>query len=438
MIKDISQQIDKKKFWEFIGKKTDVQKGDLKSVVRKILNDRNVLLNTINKYDTPFFLLDQQELSKSIDEFRSAFYKYIPSSEIFYAMKSNDCEYVIKEVVKQGLGVDVSGERELKIALQMGAKNIVFSGPGKTDKELEIALENSDKLILHIDSFSELRRLGELSDRKKQKVRCGIRVFTKFHGKWTKFGISIDRIGEFWKEAEKYKFIDLQGIQCHISWNTSAKPYENIIKEIFNSIKIDNVENKIKFIDLGGGFYPDSLEGYFPWATPQGKIISTYKYAIGSETNFADKYYIEKSITIEKFAQGIKDSLSKHINPKLENVKILFEPGRIISTKSMHIVFKIIDIKKNFAIADAGTNMTGWEKKLNTYYPLINLTNPSDQEIPYQIFGSLCTPDDIWGYYFYGSKIEEGDIILAPYRGAYTYSFRQEFIKGIPEVFVME
>jgi len=52
------------------------------------------------------------------------------------------------------------------------------------------------------------------------------------------------------------------------------------------------------------------------------------------------------------------------------------------------------------------------------------------------VLGSLCTPHDLWGYSYWGSGIEPGDVLLIPCQGAYTYSLRQEFIKPLPEVAV--
>ena len=57
------------------------------------------------------------------------------------------------------------------------------------------------------------------------------------------------------------------------------------------------------------------------------------------------------------------------------------------------------------------------------------------REIPFMLYGSLCTPEDIWSYYLYtASDPKEGDIVLVPFQGAYTYTLAQEFIKEIPPV----
>jgi len=89
---------------------------------------------------------------------------------------------------------------------------------------------------------------------------------------------------------------------------------------------------------------------------------------------------------------------------------------------------------KDVVITDGGINLLGWERPLSEFIPIINLTRPSLKERPLRIFGSLCTPLDIWGSSIFGEGAFPGDILLVPNQGAYTYSLRQSFIKPIARV----
>jgi diaminopimelate decarboxylase len=108
------------------------------------------------------------------------------------------------------------------------------------------------------------------------------------------------------------------------------------------------------------------------------------------------------------------------------------------------MLLRIIDIKKNknnsFGITDGSGNMIGWEKYEFFYYaPVINLSQfDTKNEIPFITYGSLCMPDDIWGYYMYTKGTPKpNDVIVVPFQGAYTYTFAQNFIKEIPPVYDM-
>jgi diaminopimelate decarboxylase len=97
----------------------------------------------------------------------------------------------------------------------------------------------------------------------------------------------------------------------------------------------------------------------------------------------------------------------------------------------MHILLRILDKKdRGTVITDGGTNLLGWERPLSEFIPILNLTRPSLKETKTHVYGSLCTPLDIWGHSVFGEGIEEGDILLIPDQGAYTYSLRQSFIKS--------
>lgn len=414
--------------------------GNLMQIVDEVLDRKVEILDIVKDHPTPFYLIDRNSLKESIETFKYSFVKNIPNCRIFYAMKSNDHPYILKQVVKTGFGVDASSGRELLLALENKAEKILFSGPAKTDEELGLALDNSDKVTINMDSFTELKRLGELTNKLQVTINAGVRIYTKYHGRWNKFGINLEELNEFWKESKKYEYINLIGIQCHMSWNESVEPYQNMIKVIgqYLGSKLDKIYlNDFQFIDLGGGFTPQNVEGDYPWATPQGKVNKIINEYFDQEAGYDSPYYVTESVSIDTYSTGISKAIKEHLKMLPQNVSIYFEPGRIICSKSMHILLKVMDIKNDFAILDGGTNITGWEKVLNSYSPLINLSNPSKKERKMRMYGSLCTPDDIWGYYCYSSKFEIGDIIVAPYRGAYTYSFSQDFIKPIPETYYL-
>ena len=140
---------------------------------------------------------------------------------------------------------------------------------------------------------------------------------------------------------------------------------------------------------------------------------------------------------IEEFAAEIAKTFKANILPLFKDIDLLTEPGRYVSHSSLHMLLRLIEIKgEQIGITDGSGNMIGWEKyQFFNYVPLFNLTqfNP-EKENPFLLYGSLCTPDDIWGYYLYGDTPKEDDLILMPYQGAYTYTLAQEFIRDIPKI----
>lgn len=430
----------KKLVSRYLDRGLKLKRGSLIKVVDDILQKRTAILKLTKKYDTPFYLFDRRAAQVSITEFKAIFSKQVPRLDIFYAVKSNPHPYLLKEVVKSGLGLDVSSGRELELAVKHRANKIIFTGPGKTDVELELAVKHRAKLIINLDSFTELRRLGQLLRKNKKTVRAGVRIFTKYHDSWNKFGIDLRDLDKFFKQAKQYPEIQLQGIQCHMSWNKGVEPYENLIKEIANYLKPLNseIKAKIKFIDFGGGFESYRLEGYFPWTLTQGEVIKAAAESFKQKPSFKDKYYLTETVRLEDYAGAIKRAIAKYLDPIIKP-NYFCEPGRAISTKSMHLVLRVMDLKRpDLAILDGGVNMVGYELFEFFYYPTVNLTRPAKKELACHLYGSLCTPYDLFGYYCYGKDIKEGDIIVIPNQGAYTYTLAQNFIKPIPETYILE
>lgn len=422
---------------KLLAEKISDKSGRLLNIYHQAMGMKTRVVKLAAKNQTPFYLFDSAGLNQAIKEFKTEFNKFIPNHQAYYAMKANPYPEILKMMVKNGLGIDVSSARELEIALKCGAKKIIFTGPGKTEAELKLAIKNREKIIILMDSFSELRRLAGLLKGSNLKIRAGIRIFTRFHGSWSKFGIDLKDLAKFWQEAQKYPQIELEGIHCHTSWGESAKPYRDMIGEIGKYIKLnlnDKQKSQIKFIDLGGGFCPAKIDGFYPWTLPQGEIIKIAAEHEGLKPEFSEKYYLTNSAGLNAYAQGIGQEIKDNFSG-LKNCQYFFEPGRILATKSMHLVFKVVDVKsKNAVILDGGINMIGWDSYQYNYCPVINLTKPSVKELKVTLYGSLCAPDDILGFYCYARKIEEGDVLIIPNQGAYTYTFAQNFIKQIPPI----
>ena len=432
-------QHSKKLVDKYLSRPLKLRRGRLFGVVTDILKKRSAILKVSHKYPTPFYLFDRRGLQTSIKEFKTVFGQHIPRLNIFYAVKSNPHPYVLKEVIKGGLGLDVSSGRELQLAIKNGVKKMIFTGPGKTDAELALAIKHRQKLIINLDSFTELRRLGQMLRRQKKTMRAGVRVYLSSQSNWNKFGIAVSDLSKFFSAAKKYPEIKLEGIQCHMSWNKTVTAYENLIKEIATQVKTLSAEDRaqIKFIDFGGGFETYNQEGYFPWTLTSGEIIKEATEHFGQTAQFKDKYYLSESIPLKDYAVAIGRAIFKYLDPWIK-LNYYCEPGRIISNPAMHLVLKVMDIKRpGMAILDGGTNMIGYELFEYFYYPTVNLTRPSKKEIAYRFYGSLCTPYDLFGYYCYARGIKEGDIIIIPNQGAYTYTLAQNFIKDIPATYIL-
>jgi len=404
---------------------------ELDDLVRGFLRQRRIFLRAARRHGSPLYLIDRAVLGERARRFRAAFASEFSDFRIYFAVKSNNHPAVAKTLAEEGLGLDVSSGEELKLALGSGAKDIVFSGPGKTQDELRLALKNRRRVSILIDSFGELDRLELAAARSKSSIRAGVRLTTDERALWAKFGISLSELSDFLARAKKSRRIHLVGLQFHTSWNLKPDTQVEFIERLGRSIQElkEKERSRIEFIDIGGGYWPERGEWFH--LRPPGKKVT------GKKDSRTFPHGWNPADPIEEFARKIAESFRKNIFPFL-SCRVCAEPGRWLVHDAMHILLTVIDRKReDLVITDAGTNAIGWERFETDYFPVINLSRPAPKERPCHILGSLCTPHDVWGYFYHGKEIGPGDILLIPHQGAYTYSLRQEFIKPLPKTVII-
>ena len=408
---------------------------ELLAFVETYLRRRGEYLHILDAHAPPLYVLETSVLEDRARRFREAFEKILSRVSFYYAVKSNNHPEVSRTLLASGFGLDISSGLELETALSLGAKDIVFSGPGKTDQELRLAVAHSGAVTVLMDSFGELERLEAIAAAANTQVQTGVRVAIDPTGLWRKFGIALDRLPAFWERARHCSHIRLQGLQFHSSWNMSPGPQTDFIKVMGKALKAMPGEflHTMDFIDIGGGYWPPQGEWLQAAGTPEGAL----RRALGEEVVSPETHYRFSAAPIEHFAERIGSAVAEHLHA-LVPCRICLEPGRWICNDAMHLLMSVVDKKaEDLVITDAGTNAVGWERFETDYFPILNLTRPAMEERPCLVLGSLCTPHDIWGYAYWGNDVQPGDILMIPTQGAYTYSLRQHFIKPLPAVITL-
>ena len=304
-----------------------------------------------------------------------------------------------------GAGADVVSIGELLKAIKAGIKpkNIVFSGIGKTEEEIKMAIKKR-VLLINVESESEVNLINKISKKISKKIAIGIRlnpnVAGKTHqkistgGKDEKFGLSYNDFVNLCKKIKNMKNLNLQGISVHIgSQITNVEPFKkvlSVINKIINKTKIN-----FNFIDLGGGM----------------GIAYSKK---------------EKQINLQQYASLVNKFI------KSKNSKIIFEPGRFIIGNAAILVAKIIYIKKsdnkNFIILDAGMNNLMRPALYNAYHQIIPLKKTNRMlRKKIQFVGPVCESSDKFLTQKKFSQIKEGDYVAIANAGAYGMSLSSNY-----------
>ncbi len=376
---------------------------NLRYVGKNLFLERVSIKNFLKKNKTPFYIYSENQIISNYLTFVKIFKKTNPL--VCFAAKSNSNVNILKILGKQGAGADVVSGGELLKAFKAGikAKKIVFSGVGKTEEELKIAI-NKKILLINCESESEAKLVNTLAKKLRKKVAIGIRlnpnVDAKTHknistGKAeNKFGLSIKNFKSFLKEIDEFRNIKLEALSVHIGSqilnDTPFKKTLNVMNKLIRELKLN-----LKYVDLGGGF----------------------------GINYKDK---EKPINLKVYA-----NLVNNFAKKLK-CKIIFEPGRSIIGNTGLLVSKVQFIKKglnkNFVILDAGMNDFMRPALYDAFHKIIPISkNLSKMKGVIEFVGPICESTCKFGVYKRYQKISENDYIAITNVGAYGSSLSSNY-----------
>ena len=376
---------------------------NLRYIGKNLFLEKLSVANILKKNKTPFYLYSESQIIFNYLKFTKTFIKTNPI--VCFAAKSNSNVAILKILGKLGAGADVVSGGELLKALKAGIKSnkIVFSGVGKTEEELKIAI-NKNILLINCESESEAILVNKIAKKLNRKVSIGFRlnpnVDAKTHKKIStgkaenKFGLSIKNFKYFLKDISVYKNIKLDALSVHIgSQILTDTPYRKTLNVMYKLIKEQNL--KLKFVDLGGGFGIDY--------SGKDKTINFKRY----------------SALVNNFSKKLK-------------CKIIFEPGRSIIGDTGILLSKIQYIKKgankNFIILDAGMNDFMRPALYDAKHKIIPVSKINTKiKGLIEFVGPICESTCKFGIYKNYQKIKENDFIAITNVGAYGSSLSSNY-----------
>jgi diaminopimelate decarboxylase len=291
----------------------------LRGFVTSCLAERDIFIRLALDHGSPLYALDKEWLRAQVQRFRGTFERHLGPVGIFFAMKSNNMPEITHVMAEEGIGLDVSSGTELAQACRSGAKEIFFSGPGKTDEELAAAIAQAERVTILMDSFGELRRLDRLTRQYGRTVRTGVRLTTDNSGLWRKFGIPTSSLRDFLVNTSEAPFIKLAGLQFHTSWNLSPSAQVAFISKLGSVLRDqpDSLVDCLTFLDIGGGFWPEEGEWLGAGGTRFGMIMNLL---FPRHRDSRSRFWVE-SRPIDSFARAIAAALKRAL-PRRLNCRI--------------------------------------------------------------------------------------------------------------------
>lgn len=351
--------------------------------------------------ETPFYYYDLNLLGRTLSSCAEA--AKVHGFHVHYAMKANFNDRLLADIKAAGFGADCVSGNEVKKAIEIGfdKKQIVFAGVGKSDREINEALDQ-DIFCFNVESIQELEVINELAGLKNKTAKVAIRINPNVdahthHNITTgldenKFGINswdLPACAEMLKACDRLEFI---GIHFHIgSQITNLEVYKNLCVRVNEfAVWFEERGFLVKVLNVGGGLGID-------YQAPDEQIPDFVAYF-----------------------KIFSDFLDKR-----ENQEVHFELGRALVGQCSSLVSKVLYVKngkkKNFVILDAGMTELMRPALYQAYHQIENLSKvePLGETVKYDVVGPICESTDCFGKEVALGETKRGDLIAIRSTGAY-------------------
>lgn len=338
---------------------------------------------------------------------------------ICYSVKCNGNIHICRLLAGAGAGFDVVSGGEIYRAIQAGGdpQKMVYAGVGKTDQEINQALDVGLGLF-NIESEQELETIGRIAAERRIPTRAALRVnpdvdanthrMTTTGTKHTKFGVAIDQAEQIFTSHRRKQYLHLCGVHIHLgSPIYTTDPYVRGIRKVLDLIdRLRGRGVQIDTVDIGGGFGAD-------YQTEQTPAHATYAGAI---------------------VPLLKDT----------GLKVITEPGRTIAANAGVLVTRVLYTKcsgeKTFAVVDAAMNDLIRPTLYDAFHfiwpvsvaeehvPARRTDTPNVPDLrPYDVVGPICETGDCLAKDRALPRLKRGDLLAVFGAGAYGFSMSSQY-----------
>lgn len=382
-----------------------------------VLHAEDVPLTTIAEaVGTPVYVYSRATLERHARVFRRAL-SALPRLHIAFAVKSNPNLAVLKVLAKEGYGADVVswGEMERALAAGMPASDVVFSGVGKTRKELAQAL-SAGVGQFNLESEEEGVELAEIARglglRAVATLRVNPNVDAKTHAKIStgkaenKFGVAYDQAAAIYARLAGLDGLEMRGLAVHIgSQITDLAPSRAAFVKMGELMQeLRGTGFTVSHMDLGGGLgVPYKAGEVLPEPAEYGALVA--------------------EVTSDWDAT------------------IMFEPGRVITGNSGVLVTEVIRVKPGvsapFVVVDAAMNDLVRPAMYEAWHDFVAV-RPSGETMLANIVGPICETGDTFAMGREIDVVTAGDLAVFRTAGAYGATMANTYNSRalVPEVMV--
>jgi diaminopimelate decarboxylase len=366
---------------------------------------------------TPVYVYSRATLERHARVFREAL-DGVPRKHIAFAVKSNPNLAVLRVLGRQGYGADVVSGGEMKRALAAGIppEDIVFSGVGKSAREMADALDARIGQF-NIESEEEGVELSGIAEARGMRAVCTLRVNPDIdagtHEKIStgkadnKFGVPFDLTAGIYDRLAKLPGLEMRGLAVHIGSQLSdLRPLELAFEKVGVLLAmLRGAGHRVTHIDLGGGLgVPYKAGEVLPSPAEYGEMVA-------------------------RVTRGW-------------DVDLMFEPGRVIAGNAGVLLTRVIRVKRNgnrppFVVVDAAMNDLARPALYGAWHDF-DAVRPTGERMTAHIVGPICETGDTFARDRECDALQAGDLAVFRTAGAYGATMASSYnSRGfVPEVLV--
>jgi len=352
------------------------------------------------RYGTPLYVYSADQIAERLGLFQQALAGR--DHLVCYSVKANSALAILKLLADRGAGFDIVSGGELERVLAAApeaAERVVFSGVGKTQDEIDGALQ-AGILAFNVESEAELELLAKRAAKRKIKARFALRVnpdvFAQTHPyistglREHKFGIDIRQALRIYKSAAGNRWLEAHGVSFHIgSQIRSAEPFGAAVERVSTLMEQLRREGiALKMIDAGGGLGIDYHGGRF-----------------------------DAAAKAREYAAAIEEGLGGFEG------RLLVEPGRFLVAQAGALVARVLYVKRNgkktFVICDAAMNDLIRPALYQAHHEILPVKPRVGQARTVDVVGPVCETGDFFARDRKLAPVEPGDLIALLDAGAY-------------------
>jgi diaminopimelate decarboxylase len=353
---------------------------------------------------TPVYIYSASALAEAYDRLDACFEGV--RHTICYAIKANMNLAVVRTLVRRGAGVDITSGGELFRALRAGADagQIIYSGVGKTDAEIDAALDAGIKMF-NVESRAELRRLDARAGARGCVAPLAFRVnpdvdpqthpYISTGLRTSKFGIPIGEAVEAYAEAKALEHVQVIGVDCHIgSQIVSVHPFADALARLRELVlELRDAGHSIEVFDVGGGLGVTYADEQPPTAAEYAEVVRNAAGDLGCE--------------------------------------IVLEPGRWLTANAGLFVTKVLYDKNNetkhFVVIDGAMTDLIRPSLYQAYQHIEPVGPPREPVREVDLVGPVCESTDFLAQERALPRVESGDLLAVRSAGAYCFAMSSNY-----------